>query len=285
MTYGGCLSGKERYARHNLTTTIQTLPRIFSPTHSPTQSILTPVIRTLLVALFFVAGCDRPIETPMPAAADHPAIQALLVGGGSSHDFDRWFDREDTAVLRKAGVAVVYTDQPADIAAALDTLDVLILANNQPIEDPSIRSAIEAFAGAGMGLVLYHPAVWYNWKDWPAYNRDLVGGGSESHGPYGPFTVSIQDSSHAITRGVEPSFTLDDELYRFAIDPAGPGIDVLATGREAASGTDFPVAWTVRHPSARIVGITLGHDGAAHELPAFRQILVNSVRWAAGNVE
>jgi uncharacterized protein len=212
----------------------------------------TPVNRIILVALVVLAGCDRPSETPVLASAADPAIQALLVGGGSSHDFGRWFDQEDTAVLRKAGVDVVYTDRPTDIAAALDTLDVLILANNQPIEDAATRSAIEAFAGAGKGLVLYHPAVWYNWKDWPAYNRDLVGGGSESHGPYGPFTVSILDSTHAITLGVETTFTLDDELYRFAIDSAGPGVNVLATGHEAATGIDFPVAWTVRHPSPSV---------------------------------
>ncbi|MEZ4700381.1 MAG: ThuA domain-containing protein [Rhodothermales bacterium] len=236
---------------------------------------------TFVLLLALAVGCAQPDAAP-PAESGTSAIRALLVGGGSSHDFDRWFNQEDIATLRKAGIDIVYTSDPSAIPTAVDTLDVLVLSTNQPVDDGATRAAIEAFAAAGKGLVLYHPAVWINWKDWPAYNRDLVGGGASSHGPYGAFTVTIQNTTHPITLGVPATFSLDDELYRFAVAADGPGIDVLATGHEAASGTDFPVLWTVRHPTARIVGLTLGHDGAAHELPAFRQLLTNSVRWAAG---
>jgi type 1 glutamine amidotransferase len=39
--------------------------------------------------------------------------------------------------------------------------------------------------------------------------------------------------------------------------------------------------WITRHPTARIVGITLGHDERVHDHPAFRTLLVNAVQWAA----
>jgi type 1 glutamine amidotransferase len=38
--------------------------------------------------------------------------------------------------------------------------------------------------------------------------------------------------------------------------------------------------WTRAHQKGRIVGLTLGHDGKAHEHPAYRKLLGNAVRWA-----
>jgi len=57
---------------------------------------------------------------------------------------------------------------------------------------------------------------------------------------------------------------------------------VLATGKSPITGKTFPVVWIVKHSKARIACITLGHDGKAHEHPAFQAILQNSVAWAAG---
>ena len=37
----------------------------------------------------------------------------------------------------------------------------------------------------------------------------------------------------------------------------------------------------MKHPKARIVCITLGHDGKAHEHPAYKTLLQNSLAWAA----
>jgi len=38
----------------------------------------------------------------------------------------------------------------------------------------------------------------------------------------------------------------------------------------------------VKHPKSRIVCITLGHDGRAHELPEYQTLLKNAFQWAAG---
>jgi type 1 glutamine amidotransferase len=58
--------------------------------------------------------------------------------------------------------------------------------------------------------------------------------------------------------------------------------EVLATGRSLSTGAEFPVLWTRTRGSGRIVGLTLGHDGAAHEHEAFRKLLANSVSWLKG---
>ncbi|RPD42098.1 ThuA domain-containing protein [Chitinophaga barathri] len=208
-------------------------------------------------------------------------IRVLMVGGGGSHDFNRWYKEEDAATLRKGGLATVtYTDDPTTILEHLPETDVLMLSNNQPIKDSVTRKAIFAFTDAGKGLVLAHASIWYNWRDWPTYNFKLVSGGSRSHEKYGPFTVTVNDSKHPITKNVPKTFKLDDELYHYNEDPAGPGIRVLATSKNEA-GVTHPALFVVKNPKARIVGFALGHDAASHELEAYQTILRNAVKWAA----
>ena len=43
-----------------------------------------------------------------------------------------------------------------------------------------------------------------------------------------------------------------------------------------------PSVFLVKHPKARIVGIALGHDALAHDLPEFKTLLNNAAKWTAG---
>src|ERR1051326_2512549 len=146
------------------------------------------------------AGTGRPPSSPESPAGggngDRPAgrsaefkwgagIHTLIAGGGASHDFARWFNHADSATLADGAKASVnYTDQPSEILPALKNLQVLYLSLNQPVTDPALRKAIFDFADYEKGLLLVHPALWYNWSDWPEYNRVLVGGGARSHDKY-----------------------------------------------------------------------------------------------------
>ncbi len=210
-------------------------------------------------------------------------IKVLMVGGGSSHDFNRWYKQEDSQTLERDGLASVeYTDDPTTILSKLPGTDVLYLANNQPINDAATRQAIFSFVDAGKGLVLAHPALWYNWKDWPEYNQKLVGGGSRGHNKYGPFDVTVTSKNSPIMEGVPATFHLDDELYYYKPDPNGTPIEVLATAKATTGPEVFPSIFTVKYPKGRVVGIALGHDAAAHTIDPYQTILRNSVKWAAG---
>jgi len=217
------------------------------------------------------------------AATSGNGIRALIVGGGSSHDFGKWFNQADTDTLTANGKASVkYTEQISTVLPQLGDLDVLYLSNNQSMTDAALRKGIFDFADAGKGLLLVHPALWYNWNDWPEYNRQLVGGGAKGHDKYGEFEVSVAEPAHPLMAGVPANFKITDELYNFIQDEQGTPIKVLATGKSPTTGKTFPVVWITKHPKARIVCLTLGHDGKAHEHPAYKTILQNSVLWAAG---
>ena len=240
---------------------------------------------SLLVVFYLLSGflftnCGRN-TTGGSASSDN--VRVLMVGGGSSHDFDRWYKQADAETLRRDGLATVrYTSNTDSIGYYLPNVDVLLLTNNQPIQDPAVRKAIFDHVAAGKGLVLGHAALWYNWSDWPEYNNQLVSGGSRGHDRYGSFEVTVTEPNHPITKGVPTNFTLKDELYYFKPDPAGPGVDVLATASAAGSDTSFPSVFVVKRGNSRIAGLALGHDAESHELPAYQTLLRNAVRWAAG---
>jgi type 1 glutamine amidotransferase len=239
------------------------------------------IFKSILAVMIIQAGIVK-ADTPHGKPEKKKPINVLIVGGGSSHDFDKWYKNEDVATLAKDGLAnAEYTNDPTTILAKLPTIDVLFLANNQPIKDEATRKAIFAFVDAGKGLVLAHPALWYNWNDWPEYNQKLVGGGSRGHNKYGAFDVTITNPKHPVTKGLPVTFNLKDELYYYKVDPAGTPVEILATAKAAGSDQIFPSVVIVKYPKGRIVGICLGHDGESHTIEPYKQLLRNSIKWAA----
>jgi type 1 glutamine amidotransferase len=89
--------------------------------------------------------------------------------------------------------------------------------------------------------------------------------------------------------GVPGHFDVEDELYYMNAEaekvPAGTAaIEVLAeTSPSVKFSKPHPAVWTTSHPTARVVGITLGHDQRVHDHAAFKTLLVNAVRWASGS--
>ena len=210
---------------------------------------------------------------------DPKATQLAIMGGGGSHDFLKYFGKADGKVLSDVGnTSVMYTENPLALNGMLNELDVLMLTNNQPF-DQATQDAILARARAGMSMMIVHPSAWYNWKDWPQYNKEIVGGGSNSHEKLQEFEVEVVNPDHPIMQNVPAKFRIVDELYRWEKDPEGTEVEVLAIGRGLESGKEYPVVWTVNHPNSKIVGNTLGHDERAHNLGAYKTILGNSLKW------
>ncbi len=242
--------------------------------------------RAVEVASITLASCANHLApTVLALTAELPGARTdgarhVIVGGGSSHDFERWLGREDVATLEAAlDVRATYTGIAGDVARLVSGADVVALANNQPLPAEA-RAALFEHVGSGGGLVVVHAAAWHNWADWPEYNARLVGGGARSHERYGTFRVDVERPEHPLMAGVPASFEVADELYRFERDERGAPIEVLARGTSLETGASFPVVWTVDAGAGRVVVITLGHDGGAHEHPAFRTLLANAFRWA-----
>ncbi len=217
-------------------------------------------------------------------AQSKPQAHVLILGGGTSHDFVQNYEQIDARTLTAAGNAVRYVGTFADMRDNVKWANVLIqTSNSSPDPEQDTRRAIMDFVEAGGGLIVAHAGVWYNWASWPEYNRALIGGGTHGHDELGEFDVKVVARKHPILDGVPDQFRIVDELYHEEIDPAGSPVDVLATATSPRTGKVFPSLWVVRQGHGKIVCLALGHDGLAHDNPAYKRILENATDWAARN--
>jgi putative membrane-bound dehydrogenase-like protein len=221
---------------------------------------------------------DAVPQPPATRPANGPRV--LLVGGGSSHDFVKFFGESDKKTLAPHVGWVDFTQNLDGIPAILDRVDVLVLSANQPISSDTKKALLD-FANSGKGIVALHPGTWYAWNNFPEWNLQIVGGGTRGHDKLGPYTVKITNPEHPVTKGVSATFEITDELYNYTADPAGNPIEVLAEATSPKTGKAFPQTWIVKHPKARIVGLTLGHDARAHDLPDSQTLLRNGVKWVS----
>jgi len=210
------------------------------------------------------------------------ALRALLIGGGSSHDFEKFFHQTDSATLRAKGFDPAYTEDVEEAVALLPQADLLIISTNQgPFGSAKFQDALNAFADGGKGVIVLHPGAWFNWPPATGYNTKFVGGGAKSHDRYGKFTVTVSDPAHPIMKDVPPTFEVSDELYHVTLDPAAQTKVLAETSTSLVTKKTHPSVWTIQHPKARVVAIALGHDAAVHDLPAFKAILTNAAQWVA----
>jgi type 1 glutamine amidotransferase len=230
----------------------------------------------------------------MPAPADIEwaagKTKVLIISGGTSHDFAQFFGGTDGATLQATGFSVNYTENSDQAAAELAHADVaLISVNRRTFDTPTYRAALFEFARAGKGLVMLHSGMWFGsyYTEWPELYATIVGGGARGHdAPGPPFSVNVLQPEHPVMNGVPASFEVVDELYYInaeGMNPPGTApIDVLAeTSPSLRYKTPHPSVWITSHPTARIVGIAIGHDQRTHDHPAFKTLLVNAIRWAA----
>jgi type 1 glutamine amidotransferase len=218
-------------------------------------------------------------EPPATRPANGPRV--LLVGGGSSHDFVKFMGASDKATLAPGVGWVEFTQNLNGIPAILNRVDVIVLSANQPISSTTKKALID-YANRGGGIIALHPGTWYAWNNFPQWNQEIVGGGTRGHDALGPFSVKVTAPENPIMTGVPAQFDITDELYNYNADANATPIEVLATATSPKTGKTFPQVFVVKHPKARVVGITLGHDARAHDLPAYQAILRNAVKWVGG---
>lgn len=209
----------------------------------------------------------------------HPRV--LLIGGGSSHDFVTSFGKTDAETLRAAGDEVAYTESFAGLSGRLKQVDTVVQASNQAMPDAETRRALMEFVARGGGLVVVHAGTWYNWPEWPEYNRVLVGGGTREHDRLGGFRVTVMAPGSPVMAGVPGTFDVEDELYHQEM-AVGSSAEVLATAHSELTGKTYPSVWVVMGQKGKIVCMTLGHDERVHTLPAYQMLLRNAVQFTAG---
>ncbi len=144
-----------------------------------------------------------------------------------------------------------------------------------------VQANLKQFVQQGGGLVLYHFACGA-FEAWPEFEQ-LAGRvwdkEKRGHDPRGPFTVTMADKDHPITRGMD-DFETDDELYT-CLRGERP-IQVLATATSKVDSQVYPMAFVFDYGEGRVFHTLLGHDVRAVTLPGPAELLRRGCLWAAG---
>jgi type 1 glutamine amidotransferase len=255
-----------------------------------------PVLSRRALLLALVAARPAPARSP---------VRALILSGRNNHDW-----RTTTPFLKKILEATGRFEvgvqlEPSRLRAEdLAAVDVLVLDYNGPRWGAEPEAAVTGFVRKGKGLVVVHGASYAFGEmeiladnhqrtgkfepPWPEYARMTGvrwtnGPPRSGHGKRHIFRVEIVDRGHPVTRGLEPAFEIDDELYHRLIFESD--VHVLARAFDApeigGTGNFEPVLWTVRFGKGRVFHTTLGHDTKAMQAPGFRITFARGAEWAA----
>lgn len=300
---------------------LQSLPPRFFGTTPPTfASILT--LRTLV-------GLKRSPDTALPALdrslraipvtpadkqqrcarydTDQPAITVpsgkprfLLFEKITGFRDGPSVDAAHAALLAMAarnGWAIVATDKGGAITPAiLHKFDAVIWNNiSGDVLTLRQRAALRHYIEGGGGFVGIHGAGGDPTYFWDWYADTLIGARFLGH-PMGPqfqdARVHIEDKAAAITQGLPPEWTMNDEWYSFRTDPRAGGAHILATLDESTYSPvemglnirmgDHPIAWTRCIANGRSFYSAIGHRPEIYAEPHNVTLLEQGLRWAAG---
>jgi type 1 glutamine amidotransferase len=139
-------------------------------------------------------------------------------------------------------------------------------------------------AGLRTSTHSFHFPAGSKWHSWNVgFGRDVFGTPFINHHGHSSRTgVSVVETAkqHPILQGVEEAFQVRSWLYH--VLPLSKPCEQLLWGRPIepeCKPQENPVAWTTTHNHAKVFFTTLGHP-ADFEVPSFRSLVVNGIRWA-----
>jgi type 1 glutamine amidotransferase len=165
----------------------------------------------------------------------------------------------------------------------LSKYDAIVLCYGfweEPEPGKEAKTGLLNYVRDGGGLVALHFAcsAFQDWDEYAVLLGRVWKKGVGGHGPYGEFTVNIKATDHPITRDMQ-DFTIQDELY--AKLSGEEEIEVLASAYSDWSGRVEPIVFAKTYGRGRVVQNVLGHSMDSKQNPAYQQLLVRSLQWAA----
>lgn len=259
----------------------------------------TPVMKKLL------EGSGR-FTVEVATTAQEPALPAKPTKPDPAST-----EKYRTALFNYADEYSLYLRTRDAFRPPIETFDAVILNyNGEPWPAP-FNDALDEYVKTGKGgLVIVHAAnnAFGNWKQF----NQMIGmgwrgngggdrlflddagkevrvvsgkGDSSGHRYVGPFTITVRNAEHPITKGMPREWLhVRDELYDNMRGPI-ENVQVLATAYsdKAKSGTGVhePMIWTVAYGKGRVFHTPMGHDASAMRCQGFAATLRRGTEWSA----
>jgi type 1 glutamine amidotransferase len=250
-----------------------------------------------------VARCARYDEDPLtilpprdrPALLVFQKINGFRDGPSAEAGEKAWRD-----IAARKGWSVVVTDRGGAMAPATLARFAAVVWNNVSGDVLTLRqrAAFRRYIERGGGFIGIHGSggdfAWF----WDWYADDLLGArfiGHPNAPSYQDARVQVDRATNAITRGIDPNWTLEDEWYSFAASPRRAGSTVLLTldersyspvaaGKSIAMG-DHPIAWTRCVGRGRAFYSAIGHRPETYADASHMRLLEQAADWAIGKGE
>jgi type 1 glutamine amidotransferase len=184
-------------------------------------------------------------------------------------------------------------DVEADSAAVFEDIgdwpyDVIIFHNMSNIITQNRLDNLLSLMDSGVTVVGIHHSV-ANYTTWPEH-RKITGvsyfldGYNVMDGVTYPLStfkegedinVHMEDPEHPVLAGIDSDFVVHGEVYKGMLFEEDNHI-LLSTDHPDSDG---PLAWTRKCRNAKVFFIQLGHSALEFDLPIYRRIIEQGVRW------
>jgi type 1 glutamine amidotransferase len=249
------------------------------------KKLITSLCFGLLILFYHAAGAQQP---------KFRALAIAEIGGGHVRFTEAakiWLNK----LAADSNFTIDYiTDTKTITRDVLSKYQLFIQLNYPPYPwEKEAQDAFEEYMEKGKGgwIGFHHPAllgVFDGYPMWQWYSafmggimfRDYLPGGASAK-------LTVEDTGHPVMKGLQPSFTTNDEWYLYDKSPR-PNVHVLASidestyepPKEKKMG-DHPVIWTNAHIKAKNIFIAMGHFPELFNDENYTTLFKNAIFWAA----
>ncbi|MCI3223264.1 ThuA domain-containing protein [Streptomyces sp. NP-1717] len=242
-----------------------------------------------VLAVALGAAFLAPTGASADAAADPYEVLVFSKTAGFRHDSIP----VGIETIRDLGAAGEFTVTATEDSGAFTTANladyeaVVFLSTTGDVLDGAQQTALKSYVDGGGGYVGVHAAADTEYG-WPEY-EGLVGAWFKSHPAIQQATIENEDRTHPATSHLDPTWTRTDEWYNYRTNPR-ENVRVLQSLDESTynggeMGDDHPITWCDEQAAGRSFYTGLGHTRESYADPAFRQVLLGGIRYAAGAVD
>jgi hypothetical protein len=256
------------------------------------RQVLIVALFAAAVALALSAGANHQMAG---AAEGKPRVLYITESKGFKHPVLPESERVMKELGEKHGFDLTISQEAekAITTESLKNLDVIIFytTGELPLSEGQ-KTAFLNFIKSGKAFIGIHSATDTFYK-WPEYG-EMINGYFDGH-PWTQDTevsIKVTDRTHPATRHLPESMRFKEEIYQFR-DFSPERVKVLASldtantdmTKKGIKAAQFPLIWYRSYGRGRVFYTALGHRPDIWQSQWYQTMLVQAIKWSAGNLK